>query len=355
MYWTSTTPERRQAVKSFERRKEEYLTILKGLGYTRDSMINQNLYLGYLGEYLEKSRKDTRSVESKDIKEFIGALRTRITRLGRPFSEGSIAIALNTLKGFFIHLITSEVILTNPMEDLDLKVNGKNSERGVFSVKEMEVFLDSIDLSKPYGQRDRSIFELMYSAGIRSSEVANLKVTDIAFHERVILIRQGKGAKDRYVPFGLTALKFMKLYLEDERKKTLKHVKEEYADYLYLSSYYGKLANKKILKLFNKHLIKSGIEKKNRTLHSIRHSTATHLLEAGAEIRHVAELLGHESIQTTTIYTHLMKESIKKAYKSAHPGENQYYRELTEEYLTEVEKLCGELERESEYQRKTRL
>ncbi len=326
----------------------EYLNFLKGLGYSKGTIYYHE---EGLKRYFKDVKKDLRDVKSKDIKEYVETLKKTKTKYNKPFSEGTISNILSSIKGFFNYLFRNEYILLNPVEDLEIKLNTKNA-RGVFSKEEMNTFLDCIELKGKHGQRDRAIFELIYSTGLRASEVINLTLTEVDLRERVLFVKNGKGAKDRYDPFNETALSFLKLYINNERKKIERYVKGEDKKILFLSIY-GKLAKNKIGKLFNKYLLKSGVEKKNRTLHSIRHSTATHLLKAGADVRYVAELLGHESIQTTVRYTHLLTDNIKKAYKSAHPRENQFYEEITGEYLKEIESLENELKQEKKYKELT--
>jgi integrase/recombinase XerD len=233
----------------------------------------------------------------------------------------------------------NEHLLKDVAEDLYFPLNTREETRGVFSVEEMQDFLEVITLEGANGQRDRAIFELMYCSGLRSGELCALTLDDVDLKERMLLIRLGKGRKDRLVPFSETALSFLKLYLEVERKRVLCTVPKEDKEVFFLSPYYGRLNKNRIGKLFLKYLKDSGVEKQNRSVHSIRHSTATHLLLAGADVRFVSELLGHSEVKATVRYTHLEKENLKKAYRKAHPRENDYYEEPDEKYLSDVAKL----------------
>jgi site-specific recombinase XerD len=235
-----------------------------------------------------------------------------------------------------------EYIVVNPVEDTQPAIKGEQNKRGIFTLKEMADFLDCIDITKRYGQRDRALFELMYSSALRIGETAHLDLDDIDLQNRTLFIHQGKGDKDSYVPFSETALLFLQKYLTGERKKLLSGLGRDYRQALFLSVN-GRITKTIIQKRFDIALEHAHIPKKNRSPHSIRHSTATHLLEAGADVRFVSELLRHENIQTTVRYTHLPLEYLKRAYKSAHPRENALYEEVTEQYEHELENLTKEL------------
>ena len=213
------------------------------------------------------------------------------------------------------------------------------------------MFLDSVNIFNPAGQMDRNIFELMYSSGLRVSEIVNLNIGDVDLKERILAVRKGKGEKDRFVPFSEVADRFLKKYLSEARKNFLKKLNQEYEKIVFLNEN-GKLKTKYVRDRFNKYLEKLKMKKKGLTLHSIRHTTATHLLEAGADVRYVAELLGHEDIETTVKYTHLKIESLKRIYKSTHPRENKYYDEVDSEYLENINLLREKLiENKKHYRR----
>jgi integrase/recombinase XerC len=206
----------------------------------------------------------------------------------------------------------------------------------------MDRFLDSIDQRQQRFLLKRAVFELMYSSGLRVSEAVNLNLSDLDFSERVLTVRGGKGGKDRYVPFSGVAALALKRYIDTERRGLAPAARGLSEEPLFLSEY-GRLQAVTVRKYFREILEKAHIKRQRLTVHSIRHSCATHLLEAGADVRYVQELLGHEDIETTVKYTHLMMENLKKAYRSAHPRENEYYDEIDEEYLKDVENLRREI------------
>jgi site-specific recombinase XerD len=208
-----------------------------------------------------------------------------------------------------------------------------NAAKAVLSFDQMNRFLDGIDLNGPLGLRDRAIFELMYSSGLRVSEIVNLDRQDVDLSERMVRLRRTKMGKDKVVPVTESAGKFLKLYLEQRTD----------SDPALFMSLNGRLRKFSIAQRFRERLKAAGIRHKGLSPHSIRHSVATHLLETGADLRYVQELLGHESIETTMIYTHAMSENLKKIYKTYHPRENEYYKEADAEYIKGIEDFRIEL------------
>jgi integrase/recombinase XerD len=213
--------------------------------------------------------------------------------------------------------------------------------------EEVNKFLESIDETATVGLRDKTIFELMYSSGLRAGEVKKIKVDEIDNKNGLLFIRQGKWYKDRIVPVTDVALYYIKKYIKAAGTKR---------GYIFKGKY-GHISSAYINQLFHKWLKKTGITRKGLSCHSLRHSIATHLLENGVDIRYVQELLGHESIQTTVLYTYSLFESLKKIYKTYHPRENEYYREVDREYrkrLITFEKVLIKQKHRRETDRKTK-
>jgi len=182
-------------------------------------------------------------------------------------------------------------------------------------------FLDSIDIDSHLGLRDRTVFELMYSSGLRVGDASRLNVEDIDFENRMILIKRSKGGKDRIVPVSKVAMSFLKQHLCGRTKGALFTGKQ------------GRLRPGAINTRLKKLLKEQNIYREGLSTHSIRYSIATHLLGNGADLRYVQELLGHDSIETTSHYTHDIYENMKRIYKSFHPRENEHYREIDGQYL----------------------
>ena len=323
-------------MRSYKELSLMFKNYLKGLGYAKVS-IRLNLYYNRMFlEYLtSKGNDDIREITANDLKEFINSIKDKNTKQGKPLSKPTLYRMAGSIRHFFKYLYRNEIIISNPIEDIPIK-REMSKRKEIFTQDEISNFLDSIT-----DKRDRAIFELAYSSGLRVSEIVNLNINDVDLKERILTIREGKGSKDRFVPFNDVAEKFLQRYIKKDRKSG----RNEKA--LFLTDR-GRIKSGTVCMWFRRYLKTSGIKRKGLTFHSIRHSTATHLLESGADVRYVSELLGHESIETTITYTHLMLENLKRAYKSAHPRENKYYDEIDEEYLKNIDSLIGEIKRREE-------
>jgi integrase/recombinase XerD len=291
----------------------------------KSKMYNLKRFKGFLEK---KGIDDLRDVTENHIKEyvlFVLELKNKIT--GKPLSDVTKSIFIIQVKQLFRCLFIKEKIIINPVQEIEIKLPVKKKEREILSMEEMAELLNSINPETGKGLRNRTIFELLYATGLRIGELLQLKIKDVNLQEGIILIRKGKYRKDRYIPLIETAVRFLSRLL---RNKT----REE--DYIF-PGLNGHLVRTTVDKVFKKHL--KHLNKKSKALHSIRHSTATHLLENGADLRYVQELLGHESIETTVIYTHALLGRLKKVYKTYHPRENMLYKEVDEEYRRRLDSL----------------
>ena len=197
-------------------------------------------------------------------------------------------------------------INSNPAELLESPKLGRKLP-DILSVEEIEEIIEQIDLSKPEGQRNRAMLEVLYGSGLRVSELINLKISDISFNENIILVT-GKGNKQRLVPMGELSKKQIIIYLEHIRLHI--KIKKGFEDFLFLSRRGSKLSRQMIFIVIKDQVEKLGIAKKISP-HTFRHSFATHLLEDGYDIRTVQELLGHKDVRTTMIYTHVLNRGVK--------------------------------------------
>jgi integrase/recombinase XerD len=187
----------------------------------------------------------------------------------------------------------------------------------VLSIEEIDLILKQPDLTDKYGIRDRAILELLYSSGLRVSELINLKISDIFFDEELLRIF-GKGSKERIVPFGQSAKKQLTEYLQKSRPLLEKRDKSK--NFVFLNSRGGKLSRMSIWQIVNKYVKQAKILKEVHP-HTFRHSFATHLIEGGADLRAVQEMLGHADISTTQIYTHIDRDFVRQEYIEHHPME----------------------------------
>ena len=263
-----------------------------------------------LMEFLNMNKKiqDPLKVLPVDLLDFIKF----INELGlSPYSQARI---VSGIKGFYKYLTYENLISVDPSELIELPRLGRKLP-DTLSIHEIDQLFEAIDMSKASGPRDRAMAETIYSAGLRVSELVNLKISNI--YEDVGFLRiLGKGNKERLTPIGKSALKFIKSYQHEVRNHM--QIKSGQEDYLFLNRLGNKISRVSVFNLIKNLAIRAGINKKISP-HTFRHSYATHLIEGGADLRAVQEMLGHESITTTEIYTHLDRDYLKQIIKEFHP------------------------------------
>lgn len=275
---------------------------------------------------------DLRDITKQEISQYIIDLKSLERRDGRDGGLGGVTQNqhVTAVKQIFECLYSAELLLTNPCSKLEIKKEKQSKRKVYLNSEEMNRLLEGI--TEGYGWlRDRTLFELCYSSGFRIGEVLRLKVEDIDFENRMVLIKRGKNNKDRIEPINEPAVVFLKKYLGQRIM-----LKNSYVFAGRMGGHLGKSTVNNRLRYWAK---KAEVLKKGLSPHSIRHSTAVNLLENGADIRYVQELLGHESIESTVIYTHSMTEGLRKVYKSYHPRENMYCAEADDEYMKKIETL----------------
>ncbi len=234
-------------------------------------------------------------------------------RVGEGLSKRSQARAISSIRSFYKYLETEGRREGDPTERIDSPKIGRHFPV-VLSVGEIEMIISSIDLSAPEGHRNRAIIEVLYSCGLRVSELVSLRVSDLFLEESFIRVT-GKGDKQRLVPVGEPAVEAIKIYLSLRKLINIKKGDEEI---LFLNRRGGKLSREMIFIMLKKQAALAGIEKEISP-HTFRHSFASHLVENGADLRAVQEMLGHSSILTTEIYTHLNSERWREGILKAHP------------------------------------
>ncbi len=233
-------------------------------------------------------------------------------------SPRSQARMISGIKAFYKYLLMEDVLPKSPAALLATPRLGRKLPE-VLSVEEIDAMLASIDLSKPQGQRNRAIVEVLYGSGLRVSEVVELKISSVYFDEEFLSIT-GKGNKQRLVPLGRSSARVMKVYIQNHRKYIT--IKKGFEDHVFLNRNGRKLTRVMIFLVIKELAEKAGI-RKSISPHTLRHSFATHLVEGGADLRAVQDMLGHESITTTEIYTHLDREYLRENLISFHPrGKN---------------------------------
>lgn len=264
-----------------------------------------------LTQFLESTNneKAPETIEASDLEAFVRWI------AGLGMMPASQARVISGIRQFYKYCLAEEIVKTDPTELLE-SPKMKRSLPDVLSFDEIQAIIDAIDMDKPEGGRNKAILETMYSCGLRVSETVGLKIsclyTDAGF-VRVI----GKGDKERLVPIGHTAIKYIDIYRNHIRNHI--NIKPGFEDILFLNRRGASLSRVMIFLIIKELAHKAGI-KKNISPHTFRHSFATHLVENGADLRAVQEMLGHESITTTEIYTHLDRGFLRKTLEQFHPG-----------------------------------
>lgn len=229
-------------------------------------------------------------------------------------TERSQARIVSGIKAFYHYLLLEGIIREDPSERIEAPKIGRKLPE-VLTISEIDALENAVDLSKPEGHRNRAMIEVMYSCGLRVSELVNLRISQIHRKDEYVRIL-GKGNKERLVPIGSRALKEIDLYLP--WRNHLKAIDPHDTDILFLNRN-GKKLTRVMIFLMIKDLAKKAGVKKQISPHTLRHSFATHLIEGGADLRAVQEMLGHASILTTEIYTHIDKEYLRDAILRFHP------------------------------------
>ena len=281
----------------------EFLSYLElDLNYSNNTILSYDNDLKRLNNYFKN--KDFLKLTVNDLVKFISSL--------KELSPSSISHMISTLKTFYSYFIKIDKIKVNPTDALKSPKLGLHLPE-YLTIDEIDKLLD-IDITDPFSARNKAILELMYATGLRISEVISLEFKNIDTEECIVRV-MGKGSKERIVPINDYALKALNTYLEEYRPLM---VKNEVNNYLFLNNHGKQMTRQGIFKMIKAECLKKGITK-DISPHTIRHTFATHLLENGADLRIIQELLGHSDISTTQIYTHLTNDELKNDYKKYFP------------------------------------
>jgi len=303
-----------------------------GAKYNQSMQKEQSRFMRWLAE---QGVTDLRLVTRQHLYDYQNNLLSIVSpQTGKPLSRGTLSDRYNAVKVLFSALCRAGLLEENVTSGVSFELPKREGlQRQAFSAEAMVEILETMDVNTPAGLRDRALFELIYSSGLRVSEAANLLVKDVSLNRREMIVR-GKFGRDRTVPFTKEAQKYLALYLESRIYSI---------DGPVFCGMYGNKALRpgSVGRRFTDILKKYNMKRKELSAHSIRHATASQLLDNGAGIRHVQELLGHRNIETTVRYTHVNGERLGKIYRKYHPQEHDLFEAIDDEYKKRLEITLG--------------
>ncbi|MEM9143350.1 MAG: site-specific tyrosine recombinase XerD [Bacteroidota bacterium] len=287
-----------------------YLRIERGLA--QNSIQNYGRDIKKLMRHLE-----THQIKQSPIHLKMDTIQAFIYEVAKTVNPRSQARILSGLKGFFNYLVFEGYRDDNPMDLIESPKIGRKLP-DTLSTQEIDRFISAIDLSKPEGERNRAILETLYGCGLRVSELVGLCLSDLFFEEGFIKV-QGKGSKERFVPIPDVCQRYIRIYISEIRAHQT--IQKGHGDVLFLNRRGKQLTRAMIFAIVKDLTQKTGLQKKVSP-HTFRHSFATHLLENGADLRAIQQMLGHESITTTEVYMHVDRSHLAKVMQNFHPRKN---------------------------------
>jgi integrase/recombinase XerD len=291
-----------QAIKKFKR----FLQIEKGL--SPNSIYSYTYDLKKFSAFLSNNNKDILSATQEDVQKFLSFEKDK-----KHNSMRTLARSLAAIRQFYNFVSDTMGDIENPTTKIETPQIEKTLP-DYLTQKEIGRLFKSISEDEPFELRDKTIFELLYSCGLRISEAVELIVSDIDFENKYIKVK-GKGNKERLIPVGKEAVRLLKKYVSESRPDI---IGSRSSEYFFISKKGSMLNRRSVWRLIKGYVERTDI-KKNITPHTLRHSFATHLIERGADLRTVQELLGHTDISTTQVYTHLVSKQLKEIHKKFHP------------------------------------
>jgi len=286
---------------------KKFLQLEKGL--SQNSIYSYTYDLKKFSEFLESNKKDILHATQEDVQQFL-----KYEKTSKNNSTRTLARSLAAIRQFYNFISDSkELQIKNPTEKIETPHVEKNLP-DFLTVKELDKLFNSISEIDSYELRDKTIFELLYSSGLRISEAISLHLSDVDIENSFVQV-MGKGGKERLVPIGKEAVRLLKRYIIESRPAI---IGSRECEYLFVSKKGSQLNRKSVWRLLKNYVSRTEI-KKNITPHTLRHSFATHLIENGADLRSVQELLGHMDISTTQVYTHMAKKKLEQVHKRYHP------------------------------------
>lgn len=321
----------RRKLPSFEELKTGYLQHLTLRNLSPLSIKQNEQALRLFAAFLrEQGVATVLDVEAETLERYKVELAAYRTRKGTSLLPATVRARVFIIQGWFRWLCRKGFIPHDPVSGVKPPRRSKKLPKGVMTVEEIKKVLAQPDLHNLIGYRDRAIMEVLYSTGMRSAELVHLEVRDLDFEKKTARIRNGKGDKERYVPLSPPCIRFLKRYLEAIRPELAEGIRpcgnswlKKYrtgGDVLFLSLYGAKLTPTWLAQSLKRYIRQAGISRPVSPVHSWRHSVATHLMSSGMDIRYVQVMLGHSSVDTSQIYTHIEPRALSEKLKSCHPS-----------------------------------
>ena len=303
--------------------KNEFLKYLQVLNRSQNTIKYYDLIINYYQDFLKNNNINKKNYfilqTIIEYKKYLDCAKNK--KFFTDLKESTKTNFFSKLSVFFRYLLDNNIIFFNPFDKIDKIKKAKVLPKNIPNQDEVNKILNSISMLTKCGYRDRTIFELVYSTGIRRMEITNLTLFDIDLNNGFIQIKKGKGAKDRIAPVGKTACEFLSYYIREIRTKMLKG--NNYEQILFVNNRGKKLTLAGVCAIFRYRGIKSGL-KKNFSCHSFRHACATDMLKGKASIKHIQDMLGHSYLSSTQIYTHIQPVDLLEVHKKTHPSWNLF-------------------------------
>ena len=295
---------------------DSFLTSLRARGYASSTIAARQRHLREFVDWLEASGIDGRDVTLPLLETYRVAVFERRKRGGGPLSWGSQAHRLSAVKCLFSWLTRTGHLDADPAAGLLLPRQPRRLPRAVLTESEVETVLGQPDLGCPLGLRDRAILEVLYSTGVRRAECSRLRVDELDLTRLTVFVREGKGRRDRVVPLGARAARWVDRYLWKSRPRFAARAADEW---LWLTKRGRRLSGKRLGEMVSRYVAMAQIGKRG-ACHLFRHAVATLMLDRGADIRHIQEMLGHADLSTTAIYARLSIARLQDVHRRTHPA-----------------------------------
>ncbi|MEW6558054.1 MAG: tyrosine-type recombinase/integrase [Elusimicrobiota bacterium] len=312
--------------------KEYYLQHLQLKGFSAFTVRQTEQMVRIFLNFLKANGiTEIKKVNLENLEDYKGHLTRYKTKKENNLTPSTILTRLMAVRNFFRYLLKKGLIYRDITEGWQMPKDRRPLPRGIMTIQEINKIMKQPQIRTTLGYRDRTILEVLYSTGIRAGELIRLKVSDVDLDKKVLRVNKGKGGKSRYVLLNTPTCRFLERYLKKIRPELAKCPRPSGNNWeqksktgegiLFITVYGGLISQGWIDTMIKKYLKLAGITKQVAPCHSFRHSVATHLLESGMDVRYVQAFLGHETIQTTQIYTHIEKEKLRELLKKYYPRE----------------------------------